>query len=39
MRDGRILKDHPVEGRRRAAADLAALGDEVINAPGEAAVA
>jgi putative ABC transport system ATP-binding protein len=39
VRDGRILKDHPVEGRRSAAADLAALGDEVINAPGEASVA
>jgi putative ABC transport system ATP-binding protein len=33
VRDGKILKDHPVEQRRSAAADLAALGDEVIGLP------
>jgi putative ABC transport system ATP-binding protein len=33
VRDGRIIRDHPVEGRRSAAADLLALGDEVIEAP------
>jgi putative ABC transport system ATP-binding protein len=27
MRDGRILRDHPVEGRRSAAADLRAMMD------------
>jgi putative ABC transport system ATP-binding protein len=39
VRDGRILKDHPVVERRSAAADLASLGDEVIDAPGEPSVA
>jgi putative ABC transport system ATP-binding protein len=35
VRDGRILHDHPVEARRSAAADLEALGDEVIVSPTE----
>jgi len=39
VRDGRILKDHPVEGRRSAAADLAVLGNDVIDAPGEPSIA
>jgi len=39
VRDGRILKDHSVEGRRSAAADLALLGNDVIDAPGEPSVA
>jgi putative ABC transport system ATP-binding protein len=33
LRDGRILRDHPVDKRRNAAADLEALGDEVIGVP------
>jgi putative ABC transport system ATP-binding protein len=37
VRDGRILHDHPVEARRSAAADLVALGDEVIASPAEVA--
>lgn len=35
MRDGRIIRDRPVELRRSAAADLEALGDEVIASPAE----
>jgi len=35
LRDGHILRDHPIEKRRSAAADLAALGDEVIASPAE----
>ena len=33
LRDGRILRDHPVDKRRNAAADLEALGDEVTGVP------
>jgi putative ABC transport system ATP-binding protein len=39
MRDGRIIRDHPVEDRQSAAADLKALGDEVIASPAEASAA
>jgi len=39
MRDGRIIHDHPVEDRQNAAADLKALGDEVIGFPAEASAA
>jgi putative ABC transport system ATP-binding protein len=39
MRDGRIIHDHPVEHRRSAAADLEALGDEVIDSPAEVSAA
>jgi putative ABC transport system ATP-binding protein len=39
MRDGRIIRDHPVEDRQNAAADLEALGDEVIASPAEVAAA
>jgi len=35
LRDGRILRDHPVEDRRSAAADLAALGEEPVMSPAE----
>jgi putative ABC transport system ATP-binding protein len=33
LRDGRILRDHAVDNRRSAAADLEALGDDVIGLP------
>jgi len=33
LRDGRILRDHAVDSRRSAAADLEALGDDVIGLP------
>ena len=33
VRDGSVLRDHPVDKRRRAAEDLAALGEEVYTAP------
>jgi putative ABC transport system ATP-binding protein len=33
VRDGRVLRDHPVENRRKAADDLAALGHEAYIAP------
>ena len=33
LRDGRVLRDHPVDKRRNAAADLEALGDEVTGVP------
>jgi putative ABC transport system ATP-binding protein len=36
VRDGRILRDHAIDARRSAAADLKALGDEVIGAPPDA---
>jgi putative ABC transport system ATP-binding protein len=39
MRDGRIIRDYPVELRRNAAADLEALGDEVIASPAEVSAA
>lgn len=39
MRDGRIIRDQPVEARRSAAADLEALGDEVIASPAEVSAA
>jgi putative ABC transport system ATP-binding protein len=39
LRDGRILRDRPVENRRRAAADLEALGPEVVASPAEATAA
>ncbi len=39
LRDGQILRDHPVDDRRNAATDLAGLGDEVIAMPGEATAA
>lgn len=33
LRDGRIVRDHAVDNRRNAAADLEALGDDVIGLP------
>ncbi len=39
MRDGRIIRDYPVDLRRNAAADLEALGDEVIASPVEVSAA
>jgi putative ABC transport system ATP-binding protein len=33
LRDGRILRDHAVDNRRSAAADLESLGDDVIGLP------
>ncbi len=33
LRDGRIVRDHAVDDRRNAAADLEALGDDVIGLP------
>jgi putative ABC transport system ATP-binding protein len=41
VRDGRILRDHPVENRRRAADDLAALAavGNVTGVPGAVEVA
>ena len=40
VRDGRIIRDHPVSGRRRAADDLAALAGSELeeNAESELAV-
>ena len=35
LRDGHILRDRPIAVRRSAAADLEALGDEVIGTPAE----
>ncbi|MEP6991207.1 MAG: ABC transporter ATP-binding protein [bacterium] len=37
VRDGRIIRDHPVVGRRIAADDLLSIGDETVPALGEAA--
>jgi putative ABC transport system ATP-binding protein len=39
VRDGRILSDHPVQDRRSAAADFAALGDDVTGVPTTATAA
>jgi putative ABC transport system ATP-binding protein len=38
VRDGHILRDHPVEGRRRAADDLAAMAEDETVLPPVAAL-
>jgi putative ABC transport system ATP-binding protein len=37
VRDGKIIQDHPVTGRRSAAKDLKTMGDDVVNVPAAVA--